>query len=154
MANSSSARKLTTTTPATTTTTRGKLPTLPRLPKGRMARNWNECACGCGGGTQSTYVAGHDGYMKGVILRYLRGQMDLVEITEKCGEATSKAVETHLADKNLVKRWNLGPEVAAFNERIAAEANAVAEADADDDTDDADEGEGDEAEGEGEEANG
>lgn len=125
------------------TATARRLPNLPSMPKGATTRNWSTCRCGCGGGTQSTFVPGHDARLKALILRNLRGVMTLAEIGEWGGNDTRKAVETALKDRALIKRWNLEGEIAEAKAREKAEeeeANETAEADADEDeTDDEDE---------------
>lgn len=129
------------------TATSKRLPILPSMPKGRGATAWNKCACGCGGGTQSTFVPGHDARLRGLMIRSLRGIMSLEEIAEWGGQETRKAVEAGLRSPQLIKRWNLEPEIEAAKEREVAEA-ADNEADATDDDEDNDDDAADEGDSE------
>ena len=85
--------------------TRKPLPVLPSLTTRIHA--WVDCRCGCGQQTQRTFAPGHDARLKGLIVRVVRGVMTLQEIEEWGGERTRKAVEEGIADKALLRRWNI-----------------------------------------------
>jgi hypothetical protein len=80
----------------------GALPPLPKLPKaGKKAKPPKECFCGCGEMTKGgTYVAGHDGRLKGLAIRVERKVMTLDDVETYVeqvqpgrGKATRAAVE-------------------------------------------------------------
>lgn len=94
---------------------------LPRLPQMSTSttRSWGKCACGCGGGTQSTFVPGHDARQKGIILRVVRGLMTLTDVAEWGGEEVLVATLKAMEDKARMARWNLTDEVATYKAEIA-----------------------------------
>lgn len=102
-----------------------KLSALPALPKMSRAGKpkTNECACGCGMLTASTFVPGHDSRLRGWALRLERGIVTPKEFPGTPGElkaaqaflnANGGAVPTHgkivpaavaaTTDKKLAKR--------------------------------------------------
>lgn len=91
---------------------------LPRLPQMTTSttRSWGKCACGCGGGTQSTFVPGHDARQKGLILRLVRGVMTMDDIEAWGGKEVALATAFALLDEKRMTRWNLLDEVNAFKE--------------------------------------
>lgn len=107
---------------------KNQLPRLPQISKS-TTRAWGKCACGCGGGTQSTFVPGHDARQKGIIIRLVRGVMTEADIAEWGGEAVLVATMKAMDDKGRMERWNLTDEVAAYKAEVARlEAEAKAEA--------------------------
>ena len=80
---------------------------LPTLPTATRIRPTYACRCGCGRPTQSTFAPGHDARLKGLILRQIAGVMTNADIAEWGGQATADAVTKAIADKALMKRWNI-----------------------------------------------
>ena len=56
------------------------LPSLPR--SNRRNKPVVPCACGCGGGTKSRWVPGHDGRATGWAVRIERGLLTIDEVPE------------------------------------------------------------------------
>jgi len=99
------------------------LPTLPSLTK-MSSRSLAPCICGCGGQTQSEFVAGHDGRTKGLILRLTRGRMTMEQIQEihgAIGKAIVRGLERMMSEEDRMERWGIAEEVAAY---LNAEADA------------------------------
>lgn len=82
-----------------------KLPPLPKLPKGaRKAKPPKPCACGCGHQTAGgTFIAGHDGRLKGLATRVVRGVMTLDQVEEFAGKGTRDAVAKLVNPGGVVK---------------------------------------------------
>jgi len=81
--------------------------TLPSLPSMSKQRPMRPCACGCSMPTQRTWYPGHDARMKGLILRYVGGVLDLEAIAEWGGKETARMVTVHMKDKALMTRWGI-----------------------------------------------
>lgn len=80
---------------------------LPSLPSVSSARPQVPCACGCGRRTGRTFAPGHDARLKGGCVRVARGLMTLKEVAEHMGKPFADAVRKALADRQLMKRWQV-----------------------------------------------
>jgi hypothetical protein len=106
-------------------TTIKNLATLPALTSAYKPGAQRKCACGCPGLTARTFVPGHDARLKGLIIRVVRGIMSLEDVNvwaetqgEGIGASTVNAVETAMANAQLMRRWNLAVEVAGLKAKI------------------------------------
>lgn len=80
---------------------------LPALPSVSSARPLVKCACGCGRLTSRTFAPGHDSRLKGGCVRVARGLLSLAQIAEIMGRPFADAVRKAMADKALMRRWNV-----------------------------------------------
>lgn len=94
---------------------KNQLARLASLPSVSSARPQSPCACGCGRLTGRTFAPGHDARLKGGCVRVARGLMTLKQIADAIGQvegpargkAFADAVRKALADRQLMKRWNV-----------------------------------------------
>jgi len=115
----------------TTPTRKIALPTLPSLNK-LSSKSLAPCICGCGGQTQSEFVAGHDGRTKGLILRLTRKRMTMDQIEEMhgtIGRAIVRGLERMMSEGDRMERWGIGDEVTAYL-NAEAEPEEIAEEEA------------------------
>lgn len=93
---------------------------LPTLPTATRTRPTSACRCGCGRLTQRMFAPGHDARLKGLIIRQIRGVMTNADIAEWGGQATADAVTKAIADKALMKRWDIAIETPAVEAKKAS----------------------------------
>lgn len=81
-------------TPKTPKEPKVKEPKTPKAPKEKVL---NACLCGCGEMVVGTFKQGHDARVKGWLLKYVRGQEDLVPADLKA----------HPRLSSFLARWNI-----------------------------------------------
>lgn len=103
------------------------LPKLPSLPSVSSTRPLVKCACGCGRLTSRTFAPGHDARLKGGCVRVARGLLSLKQVADAMGKPFADAVKKALADRVLMRRWNVEVPKGASKETVEDVAAEVAE---------------------------
>ena len=110
----------------------GRLPGLPKGPRGKRNRPEVPCECGCGGTTKSRFVPGHDSYLRGLVLRVHREVMTLADVEKHGGKDQREAVVKEMKAMKAAGKLAIGVKVASHEvarkgaqaEKKAAKAKA------------------------------